>query len=194
MSISNWFETFNKNLRISTDNIDAITYRYKRITKQINKDFWYSESETAHSLYVGSYGRDTETHTSDIDVIVQLPYDIYVRYNNYYGNGQSALLQAVKASIAKTYTSYMRADGQVIKIDFTDGINFEIVPAFINDDNSYSFPDTNSGGSWKITNPRPEIAAISSLNNTVNKNLKRLCRMARDTSKQRVQIQYHEHF
>lgn len=180
MSISNWFEIFNKNLRMSTDTVDTISYRYKRITKQLNKDFWNSESDTQHSLYVGSYGRGTEIHTSDIDMIMQLPYDTYVQYNNHQNNGQSALLQAVKTSIEKTYKpTYIKADGQVIKLDFIDGINFEVVPAFLNKDNSYTFPDTNGGGSWKTTNPRPEMDEMTNANNNWNKNLKRLCRMGR---------------
>jgi len=179
MSVANWFETFNQNLRMSKDSVDSISYRYKRITKQLNKDFYNSESEVNHSLYVGSYGRGTDIVVSDVDMIFQLPYSEYVKYNAYSGNGQSSLLQAVKNSIEKTYKSSIRADGQVIVISFTDGIVFELVPAFINNDNSYTFPDTNNGGSWKKTNPRPEIAEITAKNNQWNKNLKRLCRMAR---------------
>jgi len=179
MSIANWFETFNQNLRMSKDTVDNISYRYKRITKQLNKDFYNSESEVNHSLYVGSYGRGTDIVVSDVDMIFQLPYSEYVKYDAYSGNGQSSLLQAVKNSIEKTYKSSIRADGQVIVISFTDGIVFELVPAFINNDNSYTFPDTNDGGSWKKTNPRPEIAEITAKNNQWNKNLKRLCRMAR---------------
>ena len=144
MSIANWFNTFNSNLLMSTATVSDISYRYKRITKQLNKDFWNSESETLHSLYVGSYGRGTEIHTSDIDVLMQLPYEIYTKYNNHQGNGQSALLQAVKLSIEKTYKpTYMRADGQVIKLDFTDGINLEIVPAFLNKNGSFTYPDVS---------------------------------------------------
>lgn len=48
----------------------------------------------------------------------------------------------------------MRADGQVIKIDFTDGICFELVLCFLNKNDSYTFPDTNSGGTWATTNPK----------------------------------------
>lgn len=74
----------------------------------------------------------------------------------------------------------MRADGQVIKISFTDGIIYELVPCFLNKDDSYTFPDTNNGGSWKTTDPKPEIAEIRRANTDVcNSNLKRLCRMAR---------------
>lgn len=179
MSISDKFSTFCKNLRMDDDDVSNISYRYKRITKRLNKEYWNSESETYHSLYVGSYGRGTDIHASDIDMLFQLPYENYKRFDNYQGNGQSALLQEVKQAIEKTYKSYMRADGQVIKVDFTDGVCFEIVPCFINKDDSYTYPDTNNGGTWKTTNPKPEIAEINSANKNWKKNLKRLCRMAR---------------
>lgn len=180
MGVAEQFETFCKNLRMETEVVNNISYRYKRITKQINKDFWINESETANSLLVGSYGRGTDIYASDIDVLIRLPYSKYEQYNKYQGNSQSALLQEVKASIEKTYKSYKRADGQVVKVDFTDGVSFEIVPGFINKDGvSYTYPDTNNGGSWRTTNPRAEIAEFNSKNNEWNKNLKRLCRMAR---------------
>ncbi|MFD1736131.1 nucleotidyltransferase [Bacillus salitolerans] len=180
MSVRDDFSSFCSNLRMSSDTVSKIQYRYKQITKRINNDYWGSSSETSHSLYVGSYGRGTEIWTSDIDIIVQLPFEVYKKYDNYSSNGQSALLQEVKTVLKKTYsTSHLKGDGQVIGINFTDGINFEIVPAFINNDNSYTYGDTNNGGTWKTTDPRKEISAMDSRNNTTNKNLKRLCRMAR---------------
>lgn len=181
MGIAEKFSTFCTNLRMSEYDISAIQTRYRNITKRINQDYWNSSSEINHSLYVGSYGRGTEIWTGDIDIIVQLPHTTYAKYNGYSSNGQSALLQEVKNVLQKTYsTSYLRGDGQVIVIKFSDGIIFEIVPAFINNDNiSYTYPDTNNGGSWKITNPRKEIEAMNELNMLTNKNLKRLCRMVR---------------
>jgi len=180
VSESEYFQQFCINIRMDKQTVDNISYRYKRITRQLNKDFWGNDSETANSLYVGSYGRDTEIFTSDIDILFKLPYKKYEQYNSYKGNGQSALLQEVKDSISKTYNSYMKADGQVVKVDFTDGICFEIVPGFINKDNvSFTYPDTNNGGSWKVTNPKAEIQEISNANIKLNKNLKRLSRMAR---------------
>ena len=115
-----------------------------------------------------------------MDILFQLPYNVYVQYNNHEGNGQSALLQAVKKSLQVTYsTSYIKGDGQVIGINFDDGVSFEIVPCFINDDDSFTYPDTNNGGSWKTTDPKPEIKEIREKNIEWNYNLKRLCRMAR---------------
>lgn len=180
MSISDKFQTFCTNLRMSQTVVNNVSSRYKQITKRLNLDYYGSDSETLHSLYVGSYGRGTAIHVSDIDMLFILPVSVYNQYNSYSGNGQSALLQAVKNSICKTYsTSYLGADGQVIKLDFSDGICFEIVPCFTNTDGSFTFPDSNNGGSWKTTNPRPEIAELTTANNNWNKNLKRLCRIAR---------------
>lgn len=180
MTVSEDFLSFCNNLRMSETTVSKIQSRYHQITKRINLDYWGSSSETAHSLYVGSYGRGTEIWTSDIDMIVQLPYEVYKKYDNYISNGQSALLQEIKGVIQKTYsTSHIKGDGQVIGIDFDDGISFEIVPAFINKDGSYTYPDTCEGGSWKTTDPQREIDAMNAENKCSNKNLKRLCRMAR---------------
>lgn len=179
MGLANWFDTFCSNIQVQNSGI--ISTRYKNITRRLNTDFWNTTSDTSHSLYVGSYGRNTAIDGfSDLDMIFQLPYAVYKQYNEYEGNGQSALLQAVKKSIAKTYsTTDIGADGQVIEVSFSDNITFEVVPAFINDDDSYTYPDSNDGGSWRVTNPKPEIEAIQTRNNDCNKNLVRLCRMMR---------------
>ncbi|EHT0829205.1 nucleotidyltransferase [Escherichia coli] len=179
MGLAEWFCGFCSNLTVKDGG--TISTRYRNITKRLNTDFWDSSSDTSHSLYVGSYGRNTATQgLSDLDMIFQLPYSEYQKYNSYLGNGQSALLQAVKRSIEKTYaTTSIRGDGQVILVPFNDGITFEVVPAFLNVSDSYTFPDANGGGRWRITNPKPEISAMRLRNNITNNNLVQLCRMAR---------------
>jgi hypothetical protein len=64
-------------------------------------------------------------------------------------------------------------------VPFTDGIKFEVVPVFANVNGSFTYPDSNDGGKWKTTNPKPEIKAIQEANDVWNGNLKNLCRMAR---------------
>jgi hypothetical protein len=179
MGLADWFSGFCSNIK--TQDGGTISTRYKAITRRLNTDFWTTNSDTVHSLYVGSYGRNTAIQGfSDLDMVFELPSALYGQYNAYTNNGQSALLQAVKASICKTYsTTSIKADGQVIFISFDDGITFEIVPVFMNTSNSYTFPDANSGGSWKTTNPRAEIEAIRTRNTTCNNNLVPLCRMMR---------------
>jgi hypothetical protein len=180
MSVSGKFIKFCNDIKIENSLVSDISYRYKRITKQLNSSFWDTDSEMSHSLYVGSYGRNTAIHVSDIDMLFKLPYALYEKYTNYISNGQSSLLQDVKNELQKTYsTSHMGGDGQVVKINFSDGINFEIVPCFLNKNGSFTYPNSNEGGSWKVTNPQPEIDAIREVNEDCNYNLKNLCRMMR---------------
>ncbi len=189
MGLAEWFSTFCSNIQVADGG--TISTRYKNITKRLNTDFWDTTSETAHSLYVGSYGRNSAIQSiSDLDIIIQLPWSEHEKYNKYSSNGQSALLQSVKKSIEKTYpTTSIRADGQVICVPFDDGITFEVVPAFLNDNDSFTFPDANNGGSWKTTNPKPEIKALMDRNAVCNGNLVQLCRMMRAwKEKQNVQM------
>lgn len=116
---------------ITLDTRKIISVRYKTVTKAINKEFWNISSETQNSIYVGSYGRRTAINTSDLDVLVLLPESEYNRFDSLKGNGQSRLLQAVKCAIMNSYPrSDVRADGQVVKISFSDGMKFEVLPAF----------------------------------------------------------------
>lgn len=67
--------------------------------------FWSTTSDAAHSLYVGSYGRNTAIKGfSDLDMLFQLPSSAYDQYDGYAGNGQSGLRQAIRKSIEKTYS------------------------------------------------------------------------------------------
>jgi hypothetical protein len=178
-SIADKFKTLLGNLR--TQNDDVVRSRRRAITKRLNQDFWGSYSETEHTRFVGSYGRGTEIRgASDVDLLARLPSSLFGRYDSYLGNGQSALLQNVRDSIRKTYTSTdVGGDEQVVVVRFSDGIKFEVVPAFIRTEGSYSYPDSNDGGSWKTMDPIPEIEAIDAANVRYNKKVKHLARMAR---------------
>ena len=179
MGLADWFRTFCSNIQVQDRG--TISTRYRAIIQRLNTDYWNSYSDTTHGLYVGSYGRNTAIQGfSDLDMIFELPSKLYYQYDSYSGNGQSALLQSVRNSIQQTYsTSRIGADGQIVAIDFTDGITFEIVPVFLNQSGSYTHPDSNGGGSWETTNPRPEITAIRDRNSECNNNLRNLCRMTR---------------
>jgi hypothetical protein len=182
MSVADNFRAFRAAYLIPSTTVSSISARCKRLTKQLNKDFWNTESETAHSLYVGSYGRDTASRgVSDLDVAFTLPNSIYHQYHAHAGNGQSALLQAVRTSIGRTYAnSYVGADGQVIALNFTDGIRFEILPVFVNNKNTFTFSDSNNGGSWRACDPRSEMSSFAARDSVAaNGNLKAICRMAR---------------
>ena len=145
---------------------NTISARYKRITRAVNIAFWNEDDDTKHSFYVGSYGRGTAITTSDLDVLIELPSYEYGHFSSLNGNGQSRLLQAVKNAILSTYPSTsVKGDGQVVVVQFSDNIKFEILPAFRNEkygywDNTYKYPDSHMGGNWLTTNPKAEINAM----------------------------------
>ena len=180
MSVAINFESFCKSLLIGQGKRSTISTRYLAICKRLNKDYWNVDT-TSVGRYVGSYGRNTANRcVIDRDMIFEMPLSVYNKYNNYIGNGQSAFLQEVKNKIALTYPlTYLKGDGQIVKVKFSDDTFFEVLPVFKNTDVSYTFADSNSGGSWKITNPVPEINSVSTVDSLTNNNLRPLCRMAR---------------
>ena len=133
MGLANWFSTFCTNIQVQDSG--TISTRYKAITRRLNTDFWNTTSDTSHSLYVGSYGRNTAIQGfSDLDMIFRLPYSMYEQYDQYKGNGQSSSTSNGKKFHCKDCTQplVIGADRTSnIEVSFTDGITFEIVPTFI---------------------------------------------------------------
>ncbi len=157
-----------------------ISSRYKAITKAVNNDMWNTNSDTAHSRYVGSYGRGTAINVSDLDVLHELPQGEYEHFTSLNGNGPSRLLQTVKNAILGTYPKTdIKGDGQVVVVKFSDGMKFEILPAFRNEDGSYIYPDTHMGGHWLPTNPEDEQNAMANKNHESNGLLFDTCRHIR---------------
>lgn len=172
------------NYSIDRDTRERISGRYKVVTKAVNSEFYSSSSATMHSLYVGSYGRGTAIDTSDLDIMVILPKKEYERYDVYGGNGQSRLLQSVKEAIQSSYPrSDIKADGQVVKINFSDDMRFEILPAFEQitryGRTTYIYPDSNMGGNWLSTNPKAEQEAMREKDADSNHLLVDTCRHMR---------------
>ncbi|MCA8377928.1 nucleotidyltransferase [Burkholderia cenocepacia] len=176
---STLFEQFRKN--ISVGNASEISTSYQSITTRLNKDFYESDSNNAHCLQVGSYGRHTAIHgISDLDMLFELPWALYERYRQRENNGPSQLLQAVRDSLKTRYPSTeIKGDGQVVVVQFKK-FKVEVLPAFYRKDkNDYLHPDTNNGGSWKVTYPQQEMDAMRSMNERTNRNFRHACKMLR---------------
>lgn len=175
MTVAEMFEQFLNNLAI--DNKEQISDRYGEITCALNKKYRDTDSKTANSLQVGSYGRGTAIKdASDFDMLYIMPISAWDRYKD---GRQSALLQDVKDAIKGRYSrTEMWGDGQVVVVSFGNH-EIEVVPAFEQEDGSFKYPNTNNGGSWPITKPRSEIESILAMDRKKNNNLRCLCKMAR---------------
>lgn len=175
MSVAEKFKQFLSNIKVQND--AQIELRYGEITAALNKEFRDSESKTANNLQVGSYGRWTAIKgVSDLDMLYIVPASQWDKYKD---GGQSALLERTKAAIKARYPrTEMYVDRLVVRVLYKD-FHVEVQPVFEQVDKSFKYPDTYNGGSWKITKPREEISAMTEFVGEKNKNLRRLCKMAR---------------
>lgn len=161
---------------ISSETQRLVHSRYERITRAVNNTFWNSDNGIENSFYVGSYGRGTAIETSDVDILMELPPQEYEHFTYQAGNGQSRLLQSVKGAILGTYpNSDVKGDGQVVVVNFSDGIRFEILPSFRKTfydglDGTYKYPDSHMGGNWLSTNPKAEIDAMKQRDRALESN------------------------
>ncbi len=175
---------FNQFLSSIKPNIEfetEVSRRREAIVSAINSEFTGS-NDGNNSIFVGSYGRKTATKHSDIDLAVILSDKYRSRFDNYAHNGQSALLQSVKAAILDQYPrTDVEGDGQIVSVHFSDGSLFEVLPAFKKGlyDSRLCYADTHNGGMWKTTDPRSEIDAISKLNNLYGRQVYDVCRAMR---------------
>jgi hypothetical protein len=175
MSIAGMFSDFVSNLVIQ--NAETISLRYGELTAALNKRFRDTESKTANSLQVGSFGRNTGINgISDLDMLYIMPKSAW---EDYKVGGQYKLLQHAREAISARYpATNVRVDRLVVCVTYVD-FHVEVQPVFEQNDGSFKYPDTKDGGSWKITKPKEEMDEMSSKDSVKNSNLKRLCKMAR---------------
>lgn len=179
-------QTF-KNLynAIHLENTSDYDSAIKNITKKLNESYYADivdeiDSDIEHCHVVGSIGRGTAIKKiSDVDMLFVLPHSIYERFNQYAVNGQSALLQDVKQYLIERYPrTEIKGDGQAVVIEF-DKFSIDLVPVFTNYDGSFTYADSNNGGTWQNTNPISEQKEASNMNIISNNNYIELCNFVR---------------
>lgn len=180
MTVNQRFNAFLSNLRLTETQIKDGQTKHKGVRACLNRAYYNSNSESANSFLVGSWGKDTQIRPPrDIDVMFVLPYEVYQRFEKvpYWRNKQSELLQEVKRHLKGTYPdTALRADGQVIKVPFYT-YAVEVVPSFLLQGGQYYICDTNGGGSYKRTDPTAEINAVQNSNRSSLGNTRDLIRM-----------------
>lgn len=175
ISIADAFKTFLSN--IAVDNGNTIALRYGEITNALNSCFRSTDSRTANSLQVGSYGRWTAIKgISDLDMLYIMPSGKWADYKD---GGQYQLLRDTADAIRVRYPkTTIRVDRLVVQVLY-NSFHVEVQPVFEEEDGSFTYPDTYKSGSWKTTCPREEIVAMAEMNKAKNRNLRRLCKMTR---------------
>lgn len=176
------FSRFLRNLELTETQRKQVISRHQSLRKNLETEF-----VGAKTFIGGSYAKNTAIRPpTDLDIMLVLPESFYERFSGLgyllsSRNAQSELLQEVKRRVGKYYkTSHLRADGQVVVINFVNGPYVEIVPCFVKDEffsTCYIIPNTNNGGSWQKVDPEGEKKAITDSNKITNGNTTRLIKM-----------------
>lgn len=174
IAVTRRFCRFHANLQLTADEVQNGMTKQLGSRQKLHSIYFNETTDSPLGFLVGSWGKHTAIRPpTDVDVFMQLPLDVYHRFDAYEGNGQSALLQEVKGWLQQKYSQTdMRGDGQVVVVKF-NSITIEVVPVFKYDDaGRWAMPDTHDGGSWKIVQPSAEIAAIDRAEAGANNNVR----------------------
>lgn len=177
-TVAQRFDKFLSNIELTPLQIDDARTKYDGVCKKLHEYYYSNVYDGTTKQLLGSYAKNTAiAPPSDIDVLFNMPDNLFQQYNSRSGNKQSQLLQDVKNVLAERYPlTYMRGDGQVVLVDFAS-YKVEVVPAFMLSNGNYYIPDTNNGGKWRETSPRSEKDYIINSNKRSNGNTVRLIKL-----------------
>ena len=173
------FQAILGNITITDAQREDGEKKHADVRAALNRHYWSVASETANSLLIGSWGKDTRVRPSrDVDILFLLPPSVYHQYQARAGNRQSALLQEIKEVLRTTYsqTATLRADGQVVLLPFNT-MPVEVSVGFRCTNGSIIYCDTNDGGNYKTSTAEAEADDLCNANLTCNANALPLARL-----------------
>ena len=178
MSVASRFNTFLSNITLTEPQKNAGAGRRETVVEVLNAHYWDSRSKTAHSQYVGSWGKFTRVRPPrDVDVLFALPTSVYERFQRRAGNRQSQLLQEVKGILATKFsTTAIKGDGPVVKVPFA-AYDVELIPAFKLTNGQYWICMTDNGGRYKNADYNAEAELIRDSSKQTKNNTRNLIRM-----------------
>lgn len=186
MSISDQFDKFYENIKLTPDQREDAKTKYTGVCKKLHSHYYENvEYDGRTKLLIGSYGKGTNIRPPrDVDVIFIMPPEKFDDYDDNKSNPQSQLLQDIRDILSEKYTTSEKpkAWGKVVLVTFTDGThNVEVLPAWENEDGTFLIPNSENGGNWENWDPKSEINNIQEFDND-NRITKKLIRMIKKWS------------
>lgn len=166
-----YFIKFNENIRLTeAQELDAIK-KYKGVAKKLHDAYYSFDYDWSTKYLFGSYKKKTNTRPfsseQDVDIIFKIPKETYDKFYKYSSGWQSSMLQEIRGILQDKYTltDAIKARWKVVLVKFAENThNVEILPWYEQDDWSFIIPNTESGGSRDIFNPRKEIERFNTSN------------------------------
>ncbi|OBJ08635.1 hypothetical protein A5624_19925 [Mycobacterium sp. 1482292.6] len=177
------FSSFHSRISLKEESQQQGLYRVIQCGEALRRRYFPdSENVSDHITLLGSLVKDTGIEPLlDADVLFRMPAGTYSRFDNYAGNGQSALLQEVRDALQTRYPrTVIRGDGPVVVVSFSEPPAIEVVPAVLLSEGSNIVsargfvPVTREGGRWEHEDYGAEWTTLNSLDKSVNGQLRRL--------------------
>lgn len=167
------FQKFKENLEITELQASTVSTRQTNVREVVEAGL-----EVLDSFLAGSYSRSTmiaPLKKADVDIFMVLDAKYWNNYNGQNG-GQAGLLDLVKRTLKKTYTTPdISRNGQAVTIRFSDFI-VDVVPAFNRQGGGFLIPNSVSQ-TWISTDPKKHISLITESNKAHNNDLVPLVKM-----------------
>lgn len=183
MGASDLFRAYERSLAPDKAQTDAAVARAVDCVVALNSAFYTSGDAVDRITLIGSVVKGTSIKPiSDVDVVFLMPVGTYARYDDYSGNGQSALLQEVRSVLSKRYPlTTIKGDGPVVQVGFASGASVEVVPAVLHKNSDIlhvecEVPVTRSGGAWEAASYGAQYDQFNNLNKRRSGQLSRLMR------------------
>lgn len=178
------FTQFADNIRLTANQVADAKTKYDGVCTKLHTSYYDNDYDGKTKLLFGSYKTKTNvrpiTENQDVDVLFKIPKATYDKFKAYESNGPSALLQEVKGFLNEKYTTTdeIKAWGKIVKIKFADNAhNVEVLPAYEEEDGTFTIPNSENGGSWDKFDPREQIILFQNSNGKTNGLTAELTRM-----------------
>jgi len=167
------FKKFYRKIKLTKKQREDARTKFNSVCKKLHSHYYVNtEYNGKTKLLIGSYAKKTNIRPPrDVDVIFIMPKEEFDRYDNYESNGQNQLLQDIRTLLKDRYktTDKIKGWGKVILIEFAEGKhNIELLPAWRNDNNTFTIPNSSDGGNWEIWDPLSEIGYVNESNKNTN--------------------------
>lgn len=165
-----YFKELNENIRLLTAQVEDAKTKYSGVCEKLHKYYYEKDYDGSTKFLFGSYKNKTNirplTPDQDVDVLFKMPEEEFEKYDNYESNGQAALLQKIREILKEKYTTTdkISAWGKVVLVVFSNH-NVEVLPAWEQEDGTFTIPNSEGGGSWETFKPRKTIEEFQDSNN-----------------------------
>jgi hypothetical protein len=172
------FNQFLENIKLTSAQVSDGETKHKNVRGCLNTSYYSSTSDTANSRLIGSWGKSLRIRPPrDVDVLFQIPYETYQRFEKRTGNKQSQLLQEVRDALKFRFPNTdVKGDGPAVVVPF-QSFKVELVPAVKLTNGQYWICITKDGGSYKTFDPDAEIEHVRASDQHSNGNTRALIRM-----------------